>query len=34
MNYLEQMTFSEANKVVSGYSHLPGKRAYEAAMEQ
>jgi len=34
MNYLEQMTFSEANKVVSGYSHLPGKRAYETAMEQ
>ncbi|XP_062588283.1 uncharacterized protein LOC134249947 [Saccostrea cucullata] len=34
MNYLEQLTFGEANKVVSGYSHLSGERAFEAAMRQ
>ena len=33
MNYLEQLTFGEANRVVSGYSHLTGERAYEASMK-
>ena len=33
MNYLEQLTIGEANKVVSGYSHLPGERGYKAAMD-
>ncbi|CAG2252827.1 unnamed protein product [Mytilus edulis] len=32
MNYLEQLTFGEAHKVVSSYSHLPGDRAYKASM--
>ncbi|CAC5418241.1 unnamed protein product [Mytilus coruscus] len=34
MNYLEQYTFGEAHKVVSGFSHLSGEYAYQAAMEQ
>ncbi|CAG2211289.1 unnamed protein product [Mytilus edulis] len=34
MNYLEQFTFGEAHKVVSGFSHLSGEYAYQAAMEQ
>ncbi|CAG2202264.1 unnamed protein product [Mytilus edulis] len=32
MNYLEQMTFGEAHKIVSSYRPLPGDRAYEASM--
>jgi hypothetical protein len=32
MNYLEQLTYGEANRVVSGYSHLSGERAYDASM--
>ncbi|CAC5406217.1 unnamed protein product [Mytilus coruscus] len=32
MNYLEQLTYGEAHKVVSSYSHLPGNRAYQALM--
>lgn len=34
MNYLEQMTHGEAGRVVSGFSHMDGKRAYKAAMNQ
>lgn len=34
MNYLEQMTCGEANRVVSGFSHMNGERAYKAAMRQ
>lgn len=34
MNYLEQLTHSDAHKVVSGFSHLRGDRAYNAAMRQ
>ncbi|KAK3101436.1 hypothetical protein FSP39_003570 [Pinctada imbricata] len=34
MNYLEQLTYGEANRCVSGFSHLSGDRAYKAAMKQ
>lgn len=34
MNYLEQMTFGEAYKVVSGFSHMSGDIAFKAAMKQ
>ncbi|XP_062621125.1 uncharacterized protein LOC134282740 [Saccostrea cucullata] len=34
MNYLEQLTFGEAHRVVSGFSHMSGDRAYTAAMNQ
>ncbi|XP_033758237.1 uncharacterized protein LOC117340586 [Pecten maximus] len=34
MNYLEQLTFGDAHKVVSGFSHLNGDKAYKAAMSQ
>lgn len=34
MNYLEQMTHGEANRVVSGFSHMNGEKAYKAAMNQ
>jgi len=33
MNYLEQFTFGEANKLMSGFSHLSGEYAYSAAMK-
>jgi hypothetical protein len=32
VNYLEQLTYGEANRVVSGNSHLSGERAYDASM--
>ena len=34
MNYLEQLTYGEANCCVAGFSHLSGERAYKAAMTQ
>ena len=34
MNYLEQFTYGEANKVVSGYSHMIGEYAFKGAMKQ
>ncbi|XP_014667134.1 PREDICTED: uncharacterized protein LOC106808795 [Priapulus caudatus] len=34
MNYLEQLTHGEAHKVVSGFSHVTGEKAYKAAMAQ
>ena len=34
MNYLEQLTYGEANRCVAGFSHLSGERAYKAAMTQ
>ena len=34
MNYLEQMTYGEANRVVSGFSHMDGEKAYKTAMKQ
>ncbi|KAK3086822.1 hypothetical protein FSP39_023974 [Pinctada imbricata] len=34
MNYLEQLTYGEANRCVAGFSHLSGDRAYKAAMKQ
>jgi len=34
MNYLEQFTYGEANKVVSGFSHLKGEQAFAAAIKQ
>ncbi|XP_022335109.2 uncharacterized protein LOC111131734 [Crassostrea virginica] len=34
LNYLEQMTYGEAYKVVSGYSHMTGDKGYQAAMKQ
>ena len=33
MNYLEQLTSGEANKVVSGFGHLPDEVAYKSAMK-
>jgi hypothetical protein len=33
MNYLEQLTYGKANRVVSEYSHLSGERAYDASMK-
>ncbi|CAG2245419.1 unnamed protein product [Mytilus edulis] len=34
MTYLEQFTYGEASKVVSGFSHLIGEHAYSAAIKQ
>ncbi|KAL5010875.1 hypothetical protein ScPMuIL_013180 [Solemya velum] len=34
MNYLEQYTYGEAHKVVSGFVHLRGEQAFKAAMRQ
>ncbi|XP_061175604.1 uncharacterized protein LOC133184531 [Saccostrea echinata] len=34
LNYLEQMTQGEANRVVSGYTHMSGDKGYQAAMKQ
>lgn len=34
MNYHEQMAHRKAGRVVSGFSHMDGGRAYKAAMNQ
>ena len=34
MSYLEQFTNGEANKVVSGFSHLPAEQGYPAALKE
>jgi hypothetical protein len=34
LNYLEQMTQGEENRVVSGYTHMSGDTGYQAAMKQ
>ena len=34
MSYLEQFTIGEANKVVSGFSHLPAEQGYPTALKK
>ena len=34
MNYLEQFTFGEANKLMSGFSHLTGEHVYKRRHEK